>query len=146
MVPAPALMAYVKLLALPGAELEQTVADELAQNPALIQDETRTCGTCGIPAEPPCPHCGGQSGLGPRPVGLERQPCSGQLSHQPLAGRRRRLTGQPQPCGNRQHLTPRDVLSWPPHSDDEYNHGARDFVLYGGAGLPGDTSQPDKPG
>jgi RNA polymerase sigma-54 factor len=62
MVPAPALMAYVKLLALPGAELEQTVADELAQNPALIQDETRTCGTCGIPAEPPCPHCGGQYG------------------------------------------------------------------------------------
>ena len=62
MVPTPALMAYVKLLALPGAELEQTVADELAQNPALIQDEARACGTCGIPAEPPCPHCAGQYG------------------------------------------------------------------------------------
>ena len=62
MVPTPALMAYVKLLALPGAELEQTVADEPAQNPALIQDEARACGTCGIPAEPPCPHCAGQYG------------------------------------------------------------------------------------
>jgi len=57
MVPTPALMAYVKLLALPGAELEQAVADELARNPALVQDEARACGTCGMPAGPPCPHC-----------------------------------------------------------------------------------------
>jgi RNA polymerase sigma-54 factor len=60
MVPTPALVAYVKLLALPGAELEQTVADELAQNPALIRDETPVCGTCGMPADPPCPHCAEQ--------------------------------------------------------------------------------------
>ena len=57
MVPTPALVAYAQLLALPGAELEQTVAGELSQNPALIQDETPTCRACGMPADPPCPYC-----------------------------------------------------------------------------------------
>ena len=57
MVPTPALVAYATVLALPGAELEQTVAGELAQNPALIQDEARVCGSCGMPADPPCPYC-----------------------------------------------------------------------------------------
>jgi RNA polymerase sigma-54 factor len=75
MVPTPALVAYVKLLALPGAELEQTVAAELAQNPALIQDETHVCGTCGMAADPPCPHCVEQAGpprmpSGPDPRGV----------------------------------------------------------------------------
>ena len=55
LVPTPALVAYVKLLALPGAELEQAVADELAGNTALVQDETRACGRCGVPGDPPCP-------------------------------------------------------------------------------------------
>ncbi len=71
MVPTPALVAYVKLLALPGAEFEQTVADELAQNPALIQDETQVCGTCGTPADPPCPYCAEQVGPPRMPPGLD---------------------------------------------------------------------------
>ena len=70
MVPTPALIAYAKLLALPGAELEQTVAGELAQNPALIQDEARACGACGMPADPPCPYCATGTG-GP---GASRNP------------------------------------------------------------------------
>ena len=57
MVPTPTLIAYARLLALPGVELEQTVASELSQNPALIHDEARTCGACGMPADPPCPYC-----------------------------------------------------------------------------------------
>jgi RNA polymerase sigma-54 factor len=72
MIPTPALVAYAKLLALPGAELEQTVTDELAQNPALIRDETHVCGTCGIPAAPPCPHCAEQ--VGPRRMPLALDP------------------------------------------------------------------------
>lgn len=62
MLPAPALVAYMKLLALPGAELEQTVADELAQNPALVQEEAATCAMCGLPADPPCPYCAAETG------------------------------------------------------------------------------------
>jgi RNA polymerase sigma-54 factor len=73
MVPTPALMAYVKLLALPGAMLEQTVADELAQNPALIHDETPVCGTCGMPTDPPCPYCAEQVSPPRMPSGLD--PC-----------------------------------------------------------------------
>lgn len=65
MVPTPALVAYAQLLALPGAELEQTVAGELSQNPALIQDETPTCRACGMPTDPPCPYCAVGAG-GPR--------------------------------------------------------------------------------
>lgn len=71
MLPTPALVAYVKLLALPGAELEQTVADELAGNPALVQDETHVCGSCGMPADPPCPHCVEQVGPRRMPPGLD---------------------------------------------------------------------------
>jgi RNA polymerase sigma-54 factor len=72
MTPTPALVAYAKLLALPGAELEQTVTDELAQNPALIRDEAHVCGICGMPADPPCPHCAGQ--VGPRRMPLALDP------------------------------------------------------------------------
>jgi RNA polymerase sigma-54 factor len=54
----PSLVAYANLLALPGAELEQTVARELSENPALVQDEADTCGGCGLPADRPCPYCG----------------------------------------------------------------------------------------
>ena len=57
MIPTPALVAYAQLLALPGIELEQAVADELAQNPALIQDEAPACGECGMPGDPPCHYC-----------------------------------------------------------------------------------------
>jgi RNA polymerase sigma-54 factor len=71
MTPTPALVAYAKLLALPGAELEQTVTDELAQNPALIQDETHLCGICGMPADPPCPHYAEQVGRPRMPPGLD---------------------------------------------------------------------------
>lgn len=60
--PAPALVAYAKLLALPGAELEMAVAHEIAENPALILDDTHTCGACGLPANPPCPYCGLEGG------------------------------------------------------------------------------------
>jgi RNA polymerase sigma-54 factor len=65
MVPAPSLVAYAQLLALPGAELEQTVAAELAQNPALLRDEAPACGACGMPTDPPCPYCDAGAG-GPR--------------------------------------------------------------------------------
>ena len=54
----PSLVAYAQLLALPGAELEQTVARELSENPALVQDEVDACGGCGLPADRPCPYCG----------------------------------------------------------------------------------------
>jgi RNA polymerase sigma-54 factor len=68
LVPTPALVAYATLLALPGAELEQAVAAELAQNPALIQDEPPVCGACGMPGDPPCPYC---------PVGAHGPPAVG---------------------------------------------------------------------
>ena len=45
----PSLVAYANILVLPGAELEQTVARELSENPALLQDEADTCGGCGLP-------------------------------------------------------------------------------------------------
>ena len=67
MVPTPALVAYAKLLALPGAELEQTVAGELAQNPALVQDEVPACEACGMPADPPCPYCVASAGRAEAP-------------------------------------------------------------------------------
>lgn len=57
MMPTPALVAYARMLALPGVELEQTVARELADNPALVLDELPACGGCGLPAKPPCPYC-----------------------------------------------------------------------------------------
>ena len=40
----PALVAYATMLALPSAALEQAVARELAENPALVQDQVETCG------------------------------------------------------------------------------------------------------
>ena len=58
----PALVTYATMLALPGAELEQTVARELSENPALVQDEVDTCGGCGLPADRPCPYCGQENG------------------------------------------------------------------------------------
>ncbi|HEY7430556.1 MAG TPA: hypothetical protein VH641_07475 [Streptosporangiaceae bacterium] len=70
-VPTPALIAYTKILALPGAELEQSVARELAANPALLQDEVGSCGGCGLPADDPCPYCGEAASRyhGPAPHG-----------------------------------------------------------------------------
>lgn len=58
----PALVAYATMLALPGAALEQAVTRELAENPALVQDEAEICGGCGLPADRPCPYCGQESG------------------------------------------------------------------------------------
>jgi RNA polymerase sigma-54 factor len=58
----PALVAYATMLALPGARLEQTVARELSENPALVQDEVDTCGGCGLPASKPCAYCGREAG------------------------------------------------------------------------------------
>ena len=58
----PALVAYATMLALPGAQLEQAVARELSENPALIQDQVDTCGGCGLPASKPCPYCGPEAG------------------------------------------------------------------------------------
>lgn len=57
----PALVAYATMLALPGAALEQAVTRELAENPALVQDEAEICGGCGLPADRPCPYCGQES-------------------------------------------------------------------------------------
>ncbi|MFL5796910.1 MAG: hypothetical protein ACJ77A_03130 [Actinomycetota bacterium] len=57
MSPSPALVAYASLLALSGIELEQTVARELSENPALVEDEVHVCGGCGLPADPPCIYC-----------------------------------------------------------------------------------------
>jgi len=71
MVPTPELMAYVKLLALPGAELEQAVIDELAQNPALVRDETHVCGTCGTPVESPCPPAASHDAARPASPGAD---------------------------------------------------------------------------
>jgi RNA polymerase sigma-54 factor len=65
----PSLVAYANILALPGAELEQTVARELSENPALVQDEVDTCGGCGLPADRPCPYCGQDTG----PVKIAQQ-------------------------------------------------------------------------
>src|SRR5436305_10031694 len=62
MVPTPALVAFAKLLALPGVEIEQAVAQEISENPALVQEEPRTCGACGLPADPPCPYCAAGAG------------------------------------------------------------------------------------
>jgi RNA polymerase sigma-54 factor len=58
----PSLVAYANILVLPGAELEQTVARELCENPALLQDEADTCRGCGLPADRPCPYCGQETG------------------------------------------------------------------------------------
>jgi RNA polymerase sigma-54 factor len=58
----PALVAYATMLALPGAQLEQAVARELSENPALVQEEVATCGGCGLPAERPCAYCGREAG------------------------------------------------------------------------------------
>ena len=58
----PALVAYATMLALPGVELEQAVARELSENPALLQDEVDTCGGCGLPASKPCAYCGREAG------------------------------------------------------------------------------------
>jgi Sigma-54 factor, Activator interacting domain (AID) len=90
MVPTPALIAYAKLLALPGAELEQTVAGELSQNPALIQDEAGACGACGMPADPPCPYCATETG-GP---GASRNPAGPSPGAGPVA-RKPGRTGLP---------------------------------------------------
>ena len=65
----PSLVAYANILVLPGAELEQTVARELSENPALLQDEADTCGGCGLPADRPCPYCGQETG----PLRMPRQ-------------------------------------------------------------------------
>jgi RNA polymerase sigma-54 factor len=62
MAAAPSLVAYATMLALPGVELEQTVAHEVSENPALLQDEADTCGGCGLPADRPCPYCGQATG------------------------------------------------------------------------------------
>jgi RNA polymerase sigma-54 factor len=58
----PALVAYATMLALPGAELEQAVARELSENPALVQEEVDTCGGCGLPGVKPCLYCGREAG------------------------------------------------------------------------------------
>jgi sigma-54-like protein len=58
----PALVAYATMLALPGAALEQAVTRELAENPALVQDEAEICGGCGLPADRPCPYCSQEFG------------------------------------------------------------------------------------
>jgi RNA polymerase sigma-54 factor len=58
----PALVVYATMLALPGAELEQTVARELSENPALVQDEVDVCGGCGLPGSKPCAYCGREVG------------------------------------------------------------------------------------
>jgi sigma-54-like protein len=58
----PALVAYATMLALPGAELEQAVARELSENPALVQEEVDACGGCGLPGDRPCPYCGREVG------------------------------------------------------------------------------------
>ena len=57
MLPTAALVAYAALLALPGAELEQAVAAELDDNPALVMDEATTCTTCGMPGGMRCADC-----------------------------------------------------------------------------------------
>jgi RNA polymerase sigma-54 factor len=57
MVPSPMLVAFVELLALPSVELDDLVARELAENPALERVETSTCFFCGGRA-PRCPRCG----------------------------------------------------------------------------------------
>ena len=88
MVPAASLVAYAQLLALPGAELEQTVAAELAQNPALLRDEAPACRACGMPTDPPCPYC--DAGAGgpefsepPALAGHRREPGPRRTSHGP---------------------------------------------------------------
>lgn len=74
----PALVAYATMLALPGAEPEQTVTRELSENPALVHDEVDTCGGCGLPASKPCAYCGREVGRfripGPRDM---REPSFG---------------------------------------------------------------------
>jgi len=52
------LVAYARLLALSGTELDQAVAQELSENPALVQDEVDTCRGCGLAADGPCHYCG----------------------------------------------------------------------------------------
>ncbi|HEY3956347.1 MAG TPA: hypothetical protein VGM53_23505 [Streptosporangiaceae bacterium] len=61
MLPTAALVAYAALLALPGAELEQAVAAELDDNPALVMDAAKTCTSCGMPGGMRCGDCGWQT-------------------------------------------------------------------------------------
>ncbi len=49
--PSPALVAATALLALPSPELEQTVARELADNPALERIDCPSCAVCGRPLD-----------------------------------------------------------------------------------------------
>jgi RNA polymerase sigma-54 factor len=65
MVPTPSLVAYAQMLALPGLDLDNTVAQELAENPALVDDGVALCGTCGLPLRDRwCAGCGDAPGLG----------------------------------------------------------------------------------
>lgn len=67
----PALVAFAAFLQLPAAELETRVEQELAENPALEQDETPpSCPLCGEPLGPAgwCP-CMAGDGARTAPVG-----------------------------------------------------------------------------
>lgn len=56
--PAPSLVAYAALLALPAADVEELVERELEQNPALERVEPERCGRCGsIVLASGCPAC-----------------------------------------------------------------------------------------
>ena len=65
----PTMIMNAKLLTLSAAELDQAIAQELADNPALVQDTAQPCPECGSElAERRCPQCDAHRS----PVGAER--------------------------------------------------------------------------
>jgi len=65
----PTMIMNAKLLTLTAVELDQAIAQELADNPALVQDTAQPCPECGSElAERRCPQCDAHRS----PVGAER--------------------------------------------------------------------------
>jgi RNA polymerase sigma-54 factor len=84
----PALLAFSEVLALPLAELEKLVAQELDANPALERVEQPACGDCGLPLTGGgCVGCDGRlDRRRPRPADAESgDPATPEPPHRPSA-------------------------------------------------------------
>ena len=84
----PALVAFSEVLALPLAELEKLVAQELDANPALERVEQPACGDCGLPLTGGgCVGCDGRlDRRRPRPADAESgDPATPEPPHRPSA-------------------------------------------------------------
>jgi RNA polymerase sigma-54 factor len=68
----PKMVVLSRLLELPSADVEQTIRDELAENPALEVTESGYCESCGATfSGSVCPVCQGVAGAGGRPQPMD---------------------------------------------------------------------------